>query len=501
MALVAFFGFVSIPETKAWFTNTEKSVENIFSAGNLDIELTSHEDNFDPNENLAKGNTSLRTFIVKNLGSTEFIYNLEFVPIPTENDPNFLCQEAILTVNKGTEEVYNGELSDFSLYPQNSFSLKKDQEQEFSFVITIPQTSDHYLGETTCKFSILAKAWMSGYSFETAWQDSDYLENSISTTKWSQFENGEVVINEIMWSGSSAHQNDVWIELRNMTEEDIDLTGWQLVASGPSTHPVTLSGTIPAKGYFLLTNYETDYSNGKKNFAAINDNIKPSLVDTKNELNKNLNLQHSTGEKIILKSPDGKVIDETPEPGTGQNKGWAAGEWNKPDGPYKSMQRLDEPGDGSKETNWISCNHDGCNSNKFWDKSEKGRNYGTPGSPNLYVKTKQIETLNSGQDSVTRDVVAIEQEEILENPLAIPLEIQNNEESQVEPQTSETQNNQDIEPAQEDTDTKEKEVKDVEEEETSTNLQDEGQQVVVTNNDEKRRESSTEKPKDEGDSE
>ncbi len=62
----------------------------------------------------------------------------------------------------------------------------------------------------------------------------------------------DVVINEIAWAGtSSTTPADEWIELYNNTVLPIDITGWTLIA-GSTTPSITLSGTIPANGYFLL---------------------------------------------------------------------------------------------------------------------------------------------------------------------------------------------------------------------------------------------------------
>jgi 5-methylthioadenosine/S-adenosylhomocysteine deaminase len=61
----------------------------------------------------------------------------------------------------------------------------------------------------------------------------------------------DVVINEIAWMGSAADANDEWIELHNTTGAPINLTGWTLVATD-GTPSITLSGTVPAGGYFLL---------------------------------------------------------------------------------------------------------------------------------------------------------------------------------------------------------------------------------------------------------
>jgi len=62
----------------------------------------------------------------------------------------------------------------------------------------------------------------------------------------------DVVLNEIAWMGTTpTSANDEWIELFNNTGAPIDMTGWTLT-SADGTPSITLSGTIPAGGYFLL---------------------------------------------------------------------------------------------------------------------------------------------------------------------------------------------------------------------------------------------------------
>ncbi len=61
----------------------------------------------------------------------------------------------------------------------------------------------------------------------------------------------DVVINEIAWMGTPTSANDEWIELLNNTGVGINLTGWTLRATD-GTPNVTLTGTIPAGGHFLL---------------------------------------------------------------------------------------------------------------------------------------------------------------------------------------------------------------------------------------------------------
>ena len=62
---------------------------------------------------------------------------------------------------------------------------------------------------------------------------------------------GDVVINEVAWMGTAANAADEWIELYNITAQNIDLTGWTLKSADTSPN-ITLSGSIPAHGFFLL---------------------------------------------------------------------------------------------------------------------------------------------------------------------------------------------------------------------------------------------------------
>ena len=61
----------------------------------------------------------------------------------------------------------------------------------------------------------------------------------------------DVVISEIAWMGTTTSSTDEWIELYNNTGSAIDLTNWTLAAAD-GTPTITLAGTIPAGGHFLL---------------------------------------------------------------------------------------------------------------------------------------------------------------------------------------------------------------------------------------------------------
>ena len=171
---------------------------------------------------------------------------------------------------------------------------------------------------------------------------------------------GSVVINELMWMGSSLSSADEWIELRNTTSGDIDLSGWQLtkLSSGSEAFMLEIpaGNTIPANGYFLISNYDEANSQIA---------VTPDLVDASVSLaNTQLQIKLYDGQW----DGSGTLID-TADDGVGAP---AAG-----DNTLKySMSRETPPGDGTLALNWFTADLA-----IGWDvgATEKG----TPGAANF----------------------------------------------------------------------------------------------------------------------
>jgi hypothetical protein len=171
-----------------------------------------------------------------------------------------------------------------------------------------------------------------------------------------------------MWMGSVGHTSDEWIELRNMTNSPIDLSGWQLTKKSSGTEVLMLtiaSGSIPANGYFLISNYA-------KSSASSSLNVDPDLVDTDVSL-VNIDLQiklYKSDWQIAANFVD-TADDGLGDPLVGTNDSLLK----------QSMQRKSDPGDGTSASNWFTCIDPLANDTTFW-KTEDG-NYGTPGGPNV----------------------------------------------------------------------------------------------------------------------
>lgn len=162
-----------------------------------------------------------------------------------------------------------------------------------------------------------------------------------------------VVINEIMWSGSTVSSSDEWIELFNPTGAEITIGGWKLENAGSSgTRVLTLPNdvTIAAAGYYIISNFAKDHAS---NAFKVDVDHATSSVSLLNANNGNL----------VLKNSNGDVIDQA-----GGNP-WLAGESSSTS--KKSMERGGTLADGLSATSWHVST-----------ASADAKNFGTPRAAN-----------------------------------------------------------------------------------------------------------------------
>ena len=62
-----------------------------------------------------------------------------------------------------------------------------------------------------------------------------------------------MIINEVAWMGTSNNANDEWIELKNISNTEINLNGWQILDQSEKTKIIFDSAVkIAASGFYLL---------------------------------------------------------------------------------------------------------------------------------------------------------------------------------------------------------------------------------------------------------
>jgi len=165
----------------------------------------------------------------------------------------------------------------------------------------------------------------------------------------------DVAINEVAWMGTIASTNDEWIELKNNTNQEIDLTDWTIEARDGSPK-IILSGTVPANGYYLLERGDDD--------LAISD------ITANQTYSRALG---NNGEELLLKDASGATIDSLLF-----SLFWPSGDNET----KSSMERINSL-TNSTETNWATNNKIIINGLD----SKNNKINGTPGRLNSAIET------------------------------------------------------------------------------------------------------------------
>lgn len=169
-------------------------------------------------------------------------------------------------------------------------------------------------------------------------------DSTIQSAANAQIGAPDVVINEVAWAGTVANSADEWIELRNNSSQEIDLSGYALrwddgetvvrfEASSDSNTVEVRRTTIPADGFMLLERTDDE---------AISD-VDADLIYT--------GALGNGGETLQLLDDEGDVVDEVNADG-GE---WPAGAASDGEVPYASMERID-PEDEGTDANWATNN-------------------------------------------------------------------------------------------------------------------------------------------------
>lgn len=173
----------------------------------------------------------------------------------------------------------------------------------------------------------LALAWVFLVLIWGTWQGA---QAAPSEAPRAQAAFGDVVINEVAWMGTVYNPADEWIELYNPTDHPLTLDNWRLMDD--DNLDITLSGVIPADGYYLLERSDdtaiadvaADWTGSFGSGGLSND-----------------------GQALTLTNESGFVID-TANTGGG---GWPAGDNDT----KSSMERVD-PTAPDSDDNWATNN-------------------------------------------------------------------------------------------------------------------------------------------------
>ncbi len=143
----------------------------------------------------------------------------------------------------------------------------------------------------------------------------------------------KISIIEINWAGSKRSSNDEWIVLKNLTDEDIDITGYKLFGTRRGGGYFELTGIVRANDVFVVSRYNRSDPNTVIN---VNSNFVSSSFSISNAA---LNIR--------LDDSNGQIVDSvitTTKPKVGDNSSTS--------GTYFAMSRINPFNDGNDLNNW-----------------------------------------------------------------------------------------------------------------------------------------------------
>jgi len=163
----------------------------------------------------------------------------------------------------------------------------------------------------------------------------------------------DVVINEVMWMGSSKSSQDgkdEWIELKNNTNQKLQLNGWKvdnlLENKGTFIFPNDPIIEIGGEGFFLVSYYSK--ADQVENKTILNNE---GLVWRCNGLSScaSFSLANSGNGDLVLRDSSGNEIDRA------LGNPWPAGKKESGSGICYSMERINPLSDGSDVNNWATA--------------------------------------------------------------------------------------------------------------------------------------------------
>jgi len=149
-------------------------------------------------------------------------------------------------------------------------------------------------------------------------------------------ESNSVIINEVMWAGSTKSSHDEWIELKNIGREPVNIAGWEIKnASRGETSlfiPTDKEYIINPDDYFLVSYYQKGEVN--------------TTLDTESDfVTHQLSLANSNNGDLVLLNDKKEEIDKN------IGDSWPAGNNTE----KLSMERIDQNTSGMDKNNWQSA--------------------------------------------------------------------------------------------------------------------------------------------------
>src|SRR3989344_3680547 len=277
--------------TMGYYNDIESSTENTFEAGSVDFSLdisgwqaTTTAVSMPPGDVVKKqvevnpqDSNPFRYFA----SSTNFVGDIDF------------CTGLNVTGELEGEEMYNGPVLGLSTIAPTTLD-----SWEFTYT-----TGVNDFKNKVCDFDIDYNAWQTRHDYPTyengGYSDTEKVTNHLAS--WG-FRINKVYYDVAPDRGEEGLNE--WVEIYNQTNTDLDISGWQ-ICDNTACDTLPTTPLIPALKYAVIVATSTTVSDLLPSYW-----YQPSEV-TEIVLGQNIgNGLADGGDRLILKRPDGVVVDQ-----------------------------------------------------------------------------------------------------------------------------------------------------------------------------------------------
>jgi len=295
IATVIFMGLNGVGSTVSFYNDIESSTENTFEAGSVDFSLgVSGWQATTTAVSMPPGDITMKEVTVFPGDSNPFQYYATSTNITGDSD---FCNGLLATARIEGVEMYNGPL--VTLLTATTTTL---DSWEFTYT-----TGTADFQNRVCDFDIDYNSWQTRHnypSFENGgFNDTEKVENHLAS--WG-FRINKVYYDVALDRGTEG--DNEWVEIYNQTNTALDISGWQ-ICDNFSCDTLPATPLIPALKYAVIVATSTTAT------STTVSGLLPAFWYLPSEVTK-INIDSpignglaNGGDRLILKRPDGVVID------------------------------------------------------------------------------------------------------------------------------------------------------------------------------------------------
>lgn len=294
LTVILILGLISFGQfgvTNAFYNDTEDSSNNSFITGSLDFLITDNGfETIEPTLSFNSGTTTSKTINMSlETNSNPIKYHASTTNV--SGDVPF-CNAIDLDASLDGQSQFMGSLTDFVSPATTTVSSWK-------YDFSMSASADFYNNICTFNFEYSGRQTAPHNEYENGGYYD--VETATSTIYSWGFRINKVYYDVDTTKRGSEPANE-WVEIYNQTDTALDINGWQICDNtGCDTFASTSPIMIPAKGFGVVTASSTTW-----NYWELASGVVPIVLS--NSIG-GAGLSN-TGDRLILKRPDGVVMDE-----------------------------------------------------------------------------------------------------------------------------------------------------------------------------------------------